>query len=1281
MVRYSQKTIAQKFKSKNPREHILDSPGMWIGSIEPSNCQEYIYNETTKRMELKTICVPHGLYKIFDEAIVNAFDHFKRLDVDDTVANKVTYIKVWLDDIDNSITIENDGIGLDVTIHPDSTNENGDNIYVPELVFSTVFSSSNYDDKQGDLEEKEEMEGKLWGGKHGIGIKATNIFSSEFELETVDSTRKKKYVQLFQDNMSEIFEPEITNYRGKSYTKVRFIPDYARFGIDGLKGDILDLIKTRVYELAGNSTEELDIWLNDERIRIKNFEDYATMYLGAKKDNPRLYIKPNDRWEVIVAQSFSQKMEQISMVNFIKTRSDKGKHIEHVLNTVAKAIQTYMKNKARSKVDLPLNVIKDNIFLIIRCFIEDPDFDSQKKDEFTTPITKFNKNKQIKFSITEEQTKKIISTTKIVEAAQRLNKFKASETVKNDKVRKTSNIRGIDKYEHAKFAGTRQSIDCTLCVCEGDSAKTCLMSGRNVLKGDYFGIFPLKGKPLNTFEKTPVEIDKNDELSNVRKIMGLQYGKVYDDLSELNYGNILILTDQDEDGAHIKGLFIYFIKEFWPSLLQHEGFIRVMTTPLLQLIKGDKLIEFENKMAYEQWLEQATDEHTWEHKFIKGLGGLETDDCVRLFSAYNDRYISFNWTDFSADALDLGFHKKKADDRKVWLGGYDRNIILDTTDRNTTFEDFINKDLIHFSTYDNERSIPSAIDGQKTSMRKILHTCLTRKYKSNTKVISIGGAVIEHSLYHHGDASLYQTIIGLAQDYVGSNNINLLHPGGQMGSRLMGGKDFASPRYVETYIEPITMKLIREEDIYVLPYRYEQGQRIEPDYYIPIIPLILVNGMEGIGTGYNTAIPAHNPLDIIDNVRRYINNEPLEIIYPWYRGFCGTIRPSESVMSGEQVHKFESLGIWSLRSGKLIIDELPISVWTTDYKAHLESLMEDPSKNDDKKDAKGKGRGKKKVDQKIIVSYDDSKNTDTKIHIEIRLTPAAYEMFENNEEKMIDVMNLRSKPKRLNLNNMNMFNEDLQLKRYANPEEIFTEFCEIRRLYYQKRKDHLIRKLEREVSMADARARFILDFIEKRIELIHKEDEEIQQQLIDLEYPKYGKIDLFTLEESKPTYDYLLDMPMRSLTQRKIDNLRRDIEDKTAEAEKMKVIDMDQVWLTELDELEAEYGYFMDHFERRHDGKSTKKMENRWSQSRRKKVAPKYMERNVKVAADTTIDFEIKVRTPVKKSNLKKSSSVASRTVPSRTVPSRTVPSRTVPESDRKPVPKKTAPRRKKSML
>jgi DNA topoisomerase II len=1265
MVRYSQKSIAQKIQVKNPREHILDSPGMWIGSVEPSKCQEYIYNETTKRMELKTVTVPHGLYKIFDEAIVNAFDHYKRLDVDNTVRNKVTYIKVWLDDIDNSITIENDGEGLDVKIHDTYKNDEGDSVYVPEIVFSVVFSSSNYDNKDADLEKKEEeedIEGKLWGGKHGIGIKATNIFSSEFELETVDSVRKKKYVQLFQDNMSEIFEPDITKCRGKSYTKVRFIPDYAKFGIDGLKGDILDLIKTRVYELAGNCTEELEIWLNDEIINIKSFEDYGSMYLGAKKDNPRLYIKPNDRWDVIVAQSFSQKMEQISMVNFIKTRSDKGKHIEHVLNTVAKAIQTYVKTKARSKIDLPLNVIKDNIFLIIRCFIEDPDFDSQKKDEFTTPITKFNKNKQIKFSITEEQTKKIISATKIVEAAQRLNKFKTSEGTKNDKVRKTSNVRGIDKYEHAKFAGTRQSVDCTLCVCEGDSAKACLMSGRNVLKGDFFGIFPLKGKPLNTFEKTPTEVDKNDELGNIRKIMGLQFDKVYDDLSELNYGNILILTDQDEDGSHIKGLFIYFIKEFWPSLLQHEGFIRVMTTPLLQLIKGDRLIEFENKMAYENWLKTATDQHTWEHKFIKGLGGLETDDCVRLFSAYNDRYIKFNWTDQSADALDLAFHKKKADDRKVWLGGYDRNNIMDTTQRDTTYENFINQDLIHFSTYDNERSIPSAIDGQKTSMRKILYTCLSRKYKSNTKVISIGGAVIEHSLYHHGDASLYQTIIGLSQDFTGSNNINLLHPGGQMGSRLMGGKDFASPRYVETYIEPIAMKLIREEDIYVLPYRYEQGQRIEPDYFMPIIPLILVNGMEGIGTGYNTAIPAHNPLDIIDNVRRYINNEPMEIIYPWYRGFTGTIRPSESTVSGEHVHKFESLGIWSLRSNKLIIDELPISIWTTDYKAHLESLMEDPSKNDDKKEVKGKGKGKKKISQKIIVSYDDTKNTDTTIHIEIRLTPAAYEMFENDEEKMVDIMNLRSKPKRLNLNNMNMFNEDLQLKRYANTDEIFAEFCEIRRSYYQKRKDHMIKKLEREVSMADARARFILDFIENRIEIIRKEDDEIQQQLIDLEYPKFGKIDLYSMEESKPTYDYLLDMPIKSLTLRKIELLNKDIEEKTAEAESMKVVDMDEVWLDELDELETEYEYFMDHFERRHDGKSIKKMENRWSQSRRKKATSKQLKRNVKTEFDASLQFDVKIRT-----------SVAKTTVPKR--------------SERKPVPKKTptekkpTPRRKKTML
>ena len=173
-----------------------------------------------------------------------------------------------------------------------------------------------------------------------------------------------------------------------------------------------------------------------------------------------------------------------------------------------------------------------------------------------------------------------------------------------------------------------------------------------------------------------------------------------------------------------------------------------------------------------------------------------------------------------------------------------------------------------FSIADCARSIPSLCDGLKPGQRKILFACFKRKLKNEIKVAQLSGYVAEHSAYHHGEVSLQGTIVAMAQNFVASNNINLLLPNGQFGTRNMGGKDCASARYIFTALSPVTRYLFPESDDQVLQYLEEEGQSIEPNHYLPIIPLSLVNGAEGIGTGWSTFIPQHNPRDIVDNIRR-----------------------------------------------------------------------------------------------------------------------------------------------------------------------------------------------------------------------------------------------------------------------------------------------------------------------------------------------------------------------------------------------------------------------------
>ena len=191
--------------------------------------------------------------------------------------------------------------------------------------------------------------------------------------------------------------------------------------------------------------------------------------------------------------------------------------------------------------------------------------------------------------------------------------------------------------------------------------------------------------------------------------------------------------------------------------------------------------------------------------------------------------------------------------------------------------------------YDNIRSIPSVMDGFKPGQRKVIFCCFKRNLRQELKVVQLGGYVAEHSAYHHGEQSLAETIIGMAQNFPGSNNINLLMPKGQFGSRLAGGKDHASARYIFTHLNKVTRYLFPEQDDHSLLYKEDDGHIVEPEHYVPIIPMSLVNGAEGIGTGWSTNVPNYNPRDLIHQMRRRIGGQEFQMIHPWYKGWYGEI--------------------------------------------------------------------------------------------------------------------------------------------------------------------------------------------------------------------------------------------------------------------------------------------------------------------------------------------------------------------------------------------------------
>lgn len=198
----------------------------------------------------------------------------------------------------------------------------------------------------------------------------------------------------------------------------------------------------------------------------------------------------------------------------------------------------------------------------------------------------------------------------------------------------------------------------------------------------------------------------------------------------------------------------------------------------------------------------------------------------------------------------------------------------------------------------------------------------------------MAGSIAEHTAYHHGEVSLMSTIVNLAQNYVGSNNINILQPIGQFGTRLMGGKDSASPRYIFTKLSPLARAIFHPDDSAILNYLKEDNQKIEPEWFMPVVPLILINGGDGIGTGWSTKILNYNPRDIIDNLKRMIKNEDPIDMKPHYKNFKGTIEAVDATryMSSGEVSQ--------LSDSQYEITELPIRTWTQVYKEGvMESLL------------------------------------------------------------------------------------------------------------------------------------------------------------------------------------------------------------------------------------------------------------------------------------------------------------------------------------------------------
>lgn len=1186
-----EKTIEERFQKKTQREHVLIRYDMYIGPINPENAEMWVYDQDVNLIVKKMITYVPGFYKIIDELIVNARDHHTR---DPTC----TCIKMDFNQNDGSITIYNNGNGIPVVLHKEH------DIYIPELTFGHLLAGENFDDD----------EEKTTGGRFGIGAKCSNIFADEFKVETLDIVSKKKYEQTWRNNMADKGDPIITNIKKgeEPYTKITIYPDYARFGMDKLDDDHLSLLMKRAYDISACTGDKVKVYLNGKLIPTKKFQDYVSLHY---KEPPELiYETVNDRWKVGVVYEQDVGNQQVSFVNGVWTYQG-GTHLKYVEDQIYEKLIATIKKK--HKVTVKKSQIREHLTFFIDSVINNPSFGSQTKGELTTKVAKFGSTCDISQAFLNA-----LEKTKLLNVVSSYAMFQEESRLKSSDGSKHGSVKNIPKLEDAEWAGGTKSKYCRLILTEGDSAKAYALAGLTKIGREQFGVFPLKGKPLNFRKAKHSQIKKNEEFGYLKRILGLRQDKIYTDLKDLRYGGIIILTDQDVDGSHIKGLIINMLQCYWPELLKFDGFIQTLSTPIIKAFKKSDTkkknpLSFYTITDYEKWAKEVvgSDISKYNIKYYKGLGTSDDKEAREIFGEFEKRIVSFIWETAQNDdveivskllndntsnddiinddvvgdgesegkmsksekasnkreklkrinrsladpaifkspsfnSITLMFDDGREDDRKDVLKTYNRDDVLEYNNQHVTYSEFIRRDMIHFSHEDNIRSIPNLIDGMKPSQRKILYAAFKKNQKSEIKVAQLAAYVSEHTAYKHGEVSLQEAIIGMAQVFPGSNNICILHPSGNHGHRNLGGKDHASPRYIYTNIEPLTFNIFRKEDEVILKYLTDEGESVEPECYYPVIPMVLINGSTGVGTGYSSSVLQYNPKDIIQNLLKRMNGKQMTEMTPWYNGFNGTI---EKVKENEYIvmGKFELV---EDNHNMIRITEIPIKrkhyCWISDYYNDFLKTLISEDKND----------------KKVIKDIYNRGGNDV-VNFLVEFKPGEFQkLYKKGDDEIIKFFKLSAK---MTVSNLHMYDAKNMIIKYSNPLEIMEEFFEVRLQMYDVRRDIHLKVLANELEILKYKVKFIVDYRGKKIIIQDQPEDVIWANLEKRGYPQLATH--YDAPEEDKSYAYLTNMRLWSLSQERINELNKEFDVKTAEYEDYLATSAIDLWRRELLEFEMEY--------------------------------------------------------------------------------------------------------------
>jgi DNA topoisomerase-2 len=1194
-------------KQKTQREFLLSRPETMLGPVHPEKMERVLVADlSSNRVCLKDVTVTPAFIGIVDEILVNACDvsHREREPgAEVRISERMKSLRVFVDQSAGVITVENDGRVLPIV-----RDESGR--WQPEIAFGVFNSSSAYDD----------TERRFRGGRNGLGAKGTNGMSVEFTVDIVDKAAKLAFSKTWRNNMGEegvavIRTPSASE---KNLMRIRFAPDLGRFAMSAIDEDAMALIARRVVDCAG-VLRNVSVFLNGRRVNCGTFKEYCEVCIGERQpfespaeadsaaapaaagaatDSALVAYAKSDMWEVGVASCGMNDGWNMSFVNGIWTRRG-GTHVNAMLDQMTAHAKSLLKMQ-----NLTNGFLVRNCRIFVNCLVVNPEFDSQRKETLKTPTDRLGAFPQLRpafLNACVHKTAVKAAAEHRAESSIRSVLSSASSTGRTVRERHQALLE-YEKLKDAPFAGTARRRECVLILTEGDSARGTALAGLGALGKDqqaYYGVFPLKGKVLNV-RKNQTSISDNKEIVALTRILGLDLSKRGEDAaSRMRYGSVMLMTDQDHDGAHIKGLVVSALAYLWPSVVfSKTPFIREFITPVAQATRGGECRKFYSAQEYDEW-KRSPSAAGWKIKFFKGLG-TSTDVQARSYFSnleFHMRTISMEDADASRRSLEMVFDAKREEDRKQWilrLGRMEQasdDLPAAAAARDRPLSEFVDSDLVAYSYASTLRAIPSCMDGLKPSQRKVLCTFLDGKCPSSEeqKVADLVGIVSSSMKYHHGEKSLADTITRMGQRFWCSNNVPYLRAIGNFGSRVQGGdEDCGSPRYIATAMCAYTPHLFPREDMPVLARMVDDGVAVETTCLAPVVPTALVNGAGGIGTGWSTFVPCFPLPPIVAELRRRLSGSdaPPVPLLPFFPQFKGEMwLEQKQTRDGATKTSLHTRGVLAIEDDlvHVVITELPAGVWTDSFK---KKVLVDLATEKVVKCAPAVAReaeehlktGSSAFSSKSLpphFSYQVSREKDKSVRL-VRLPFISLPFEDYSDDKTVHFRLALERPvakedhaallgifdleNSFGMDNMHMFDPSGKIKLYPSAESIIDD-------YFPVRLDIYSRRLEREIALARSRARrnndkaaFVRAVCDGRIQVMRARTADIVAGIRALGIEP---------DEQDPTFSYLRELSLSSFSKEGEDAF---VAAAAAAEERVRALESttpQQLWLDDLDRLEA----------------------------------------------------------------------------------------------------------------